>query len=174
MKAFSSKTFEMLRYTVRGSNSASFFFTIVTALAPFLNMVSRLINKPMCNFIPSRAKPKFSEGYLVYGSKQDIRNIICHLSPMQSEKCQPFSKWFLSGFNGPLRQYFSLYRAVSQREGERKEVIDERKMSKQPPPAPIASAIGPCLTIIQISRTPRHWKVAQHLRTTRPPPLVNG
>ena len=25
------------------------------------------------------------------------------------------------GFNGPLRQYFSLYQAVSQREGERKE-----------------------------------------------------
>ena len=27
--------------------------------------------------------------------------------------------WF--GFNGPLRQFFSLYRALSQREGERKE-----------------------------------------------------
>ena len=26
------------------------------------------------------------------------------------------------GLNGPLRQYFSLYRAVSQREGERKEI----------------------------------------------------
>ena len=26
------------------------------------------------------------------------------------------------GFNGPLRQYFSLYRAVSQREGERIEM----------------------------------------------------
>ena len=26
-----------------------------------------------------------------------------------------------SGFNGALRQYFSLYQAVSQREGERKE-----------------------------------------------------
>ena len=25
------------------------------------------------------------------------------------------------GLNGPLRQYFSLYRAVSQRQGERKE-----------------------------------------------------
>ena len=25
------------------------------------------------------------------------------------------------GFNGPLRQYFSLYRAISQREGERGE-----------------------------------------------------
>ena len=31
------------------------------------------------------------------------------------------------GFNGPLRQYFSLYQAVSQREGERGERIDESK-----------------------------------------------
>ena len=32
------------------------------------------------------------------------------------------------GLNGPLRQYFSLYRAVSQRQGERKrEMIGERK-----------------------------------------------
>ena len=45
-------------------------------------------------------------------------------------------------------------------------------MSKQPPPAPTASATGPCPTIIQISRTPRHWKFTQHLRTTRPPPLT--
>ena len=37
-------------------------------------------------------------------------------------------------------------------------------MSKQPPPAPTASAI------IQTSRTPRHWKFTQHLCTTRPPP----
>ena len=30
--------------------------------------------------------------------------------------------WLLAfGLNGPLRQYFSLYRAVSQREGERGE-----------------------------------------------------
>ena len=31
--------------------------------------------------------------------------------------------WF--GFNGPLRQYFGLYRAVSQGEGERGERIDD-------------------------------------------------
>ena len=43
-------------------------------------------------------------------------------------------------------------------------------MSKQPPPAPTASAVGPCLTLIQMSRTPRHWKFTQHHRTTRPPP----
>ena len=36
-------------------------------------------------------------------------------------------------------------------------------------PAPTASAIGPCPTIIQISRTPRHWKFTQHQRSTRPP-----
>ena len=47
-------------------------------------------------------------------------------------------------------------------------------MSKQPPPAPIASTIGPCPTIIQISRTPWHWKFTQHLRTTRPPPSLSG
>ena len=42
-------------------------------------------------------------------------------------------------------------------------------MSKQPPPAPTASTIGPCPTLIQICRTPQHWKFTQHLRTTRPP-----
>ena len=33
-----------------------------------------------------------------------------------------FYGWLVGcfGLNGPLRQYFSLYRAVSQREGERK------------------------------------------------------
>ena len=31
------------------------------------------------------------------------------------------------GFNGPFRQYFSLYRTVSQRQGERKEKIGESK-----------------------------------------------
>ena len=44
-------------------------------------------------------------------------------------------------------------------------------MSKQPPPAPTASTVGPCPIIIQISRTPRHWKFTQHLRTTRPSPV---
>ena len=45
-------------------------------------------------------------------------------------------------------------------------------MSKQPQPAPTASVhvVGPCPTLIQISRTPRHWKFTQHHRTTRPPP----
>ena len=43
-------------------------------------------------------------------------------------------------------------------------------MSKQPQPAPTASAVGPCPTIIQISRTPRHWKFTQHHHTTRQSP----
>ena len=42
-------------------------------------------------------------------------------------------------------------------------------MSKQPPPAPTARAVGPCPTLIQTSRTPRHWKLTQDHRTTRPP-----
>ena len=41
----------------------------------------------------------------------------------------PIYSWLVGcfGFNGPLRQYFSLYQAVSQREGERGEKIDESK-----------------------------------------------
>ena len=42
-------------------------------------------------------------------------------------------------------------------------------MSKQPPPAPTARAVGPCPTQLQISRTPRYWNLTQHHRTTRPP-----
>ena len=58
------------------------------------------------------------------------------------------------GFYGPLRQYFSLYRAVSQREGERGERIDERKNVQSTPPAPTASAIRPCPTVIKIVGRP--------------------
>ena len=73
------------------------------------------------------------------------------------------------GLNGPLRQYFSLYRAVSQREGERKEMIHESQMYKQPPSAPTASAVDPCPTLIHFRRTLRHWKSTQHHCATRPP-----
>ena len=47
-------------------------------------------------------------------------------------------------FNGPLRQYFSLYRAVCQRGRKKREMMARDKMSKQPPPAHTASAVGPC------------------------------
>ena len=85
------------------------------------------------------------------------------------------------GFYGPLRQYFSLYRAVSQREGERRERIDESKNVQTTTPAPTASAIGPCPTVIKIvgrpalevypapshhptTPSPRHCKFTQHHR----------
>ena len=45
-------------------------------------------------------------------------------------------------------------------------------MSIQPPPAPTASAIGPCPTIIKISRTPRYWQFTQYDRTTQPPQVL--
>ena len=42
-------------------------------------------------------------------------------------------------------------------------------MSKQPPLT--ASTVGPCPTLTQISRTPRHCKFTQHHCTTRSPPI---
>ena len=71
------------------------------------------------------------------------------------------------------RPFKTVFQSISSRlpeRGERKEeMIDERKMSKQLPPAPAASAVGPYPALIQISRTPWHWKCTQHHRTTLPP-----
>ena len=50
------------------------------------------------------------------------------------------------------------------------EVIDERKNGQTTPTRTCWSTIGPCPTLIQISRKPRHWKLTQRLRTTRPSP----
>ena len=44
------------------------------------------------------------------------------IAPPDHPRAHEIFGWLVGfGFSGPLRQYFSLYRAVSQREGERKE-----------------------------------------------------
>ena len=73
------------------------------------------------------------------------------------------------GFNGPLRQHFSLYRAVSQREGERGERIDESKNVQTTPTRTYCKRNRPLPYCNQNCRTPRHWKFTQHHCTTRPP-----
>ena len=63
-------------------------------------------------------------------------------------------------YNGRLRQYFCLYRIVSQRGRKKRKKVDERKnVQTNPPLAPTASAVCPCPAIIQISRLARHWMV---------------
>ena len=75
------------------------------------------------------------------------------------------------GFNGPLRQYFSLYRAVPQREGERGEKrIDESKNVQTTPTRTYYKRSRPLPYHNPNCKTPRHWKFTQHHRTTRPPP----
>ena len=74
------------------------------------------------------------------------------------------------GFNGPLRQYFSLHRAVSQREGERRERIDESKNVQTTSTRTYCKRYRPLPYCNQNCRTPRHWKLTQHHRTTRPSP----
>ena len=77
------------------------------------------------------------------------------------------------GFNGPLRQYFSLYRAVSQREGERGEKrIDESKNVQTTPTRTYYKRSRPLPYCNPNCRTPRHWKFTQHHRTTRQPLYV--
>ena len=68
----------------------------------------------------------------------------------------------------------SLYRAVSQREGERGERIDESKNVQTTPTRTYCKRNRPLPYCYQNCRTPRHWKFTQHHRTTRPPPPVGG
>ena len=66
---------------------------------------------------------------------------------------------WLFGFNGPLRQYFSLYRAVSQREGYREEKrIDESKNGQTTPIRTSYKRSRPLPYCNPNCRTPRHWK----------------
>ena len=76
------------------------------------------------------------------------------------------------GFNGPLRQYFSLYRAVSQREGERGEKrIDESKNVQTTPTRTYYKRSRPLPYCNPNCRTPWHCKFTQHHCTTRPPQI---
>ena len=80
-----------------------------------------------------------------------------------------YSIWLVGcfGFNGPLRQYFSLYRAVSQREGDREEKrIDESKNVQTTPTRTYYKRSRPLPYCNPNCRTPRHWKFTQHHRTT--------
>ena len=85
-----------------------------------------------------------------------------------------FHGWLVGcfGFNGPLRQYFSLYRAVSQREGEiGEEKIEESKNVQTTPTRTYCKRIRPLPYCHSNCRTPRTWKFTQDHRTTRPPQL---
>ena len=75
------------------------------------------------------------------------------------------------GFNGPLRQYFSLYRAVLPKRGrKRRERTDESRNVQTTPTRTYCKRSRPLPCCNQNCRTPRHWKFTQHFRTTRPPP----
>ena len=81
------------------------------------------------------------KNYLIQASKQEVAKVVTlckngRLTCIMIWIHMKMLGWLVVfGLSGPLRQYFSLYRAVSQREGERGEKGWRRvKMSKQPPP----------------------------------------
>ena len=68
---------------------------------------------------------------------------------------------WLVGCFGIKRPFETVFQRIigppPKRKGERKEKRQIKEiMSKQPSPAPTASVIGPCPTIIPTSRTPGH------------------
>ena len=105
------------------------------------------------------------EGILVRDTKEEGNHDLYFTIPK-------FVGWLVGcfGFNRPFRQYFSLYRAVSQREGDkRRERIDESKNVQTTPTRTYCKRSRPLPYYYSNCRTPQHWKVTQHHRTTRPP-----
>ena len=68
--------------------------------------------------------------------------------------------------NECLKQYFSLYRVMSQR-GRK---IEARKNVQTTPSAPTGSTVGPCCTIIQITRTPGTPRLPSTITPSDHPP----
>ena len=95
------------------------------------------------------------------------------ICPFLNKNGDETSIWLVGcfGFNGPLKQYFSLYRAVSQKRGrKRRERIDESKNVRTTPTRTYCKRSRPLPYCNLNCRTPRHWKFTQHLCITRPPP----
>ena len=91
-----------------------------------------------------------------------LKSLACILE----EKLQSQDLVGCFGLNCSSKQYFSLDQAVSQKKGESKEMIDVRINVRTTPTR--TNCKRP--TLIQINRSPRHWKFTQHHRTTRQPP----
>ena len=58
-----------------------------------------------------------------------------------------------------LRPFETVFQSISDLEKEEEKKNNKREENVQRnSPAPTLSAAGPCTSVIQISRTPRHWK----------------
>ena len=74
--------------------------------------------------------------------------------------------------NGPLRQYFRLYRVISRSLRKRREKIEEGKNIQTTPIRTYCKRNRPLPYYHPNCRTPRHWKYTQDHRMTRPLPSL--
>ena len=124
-----------------------------------------------------QCRPNFFMLCTVFPFNQRLLDVFldCYTIYPYYDNLMHFRIWFVGcfGFNGPLRQYFSLYRAVFHREGERGEKrIDESKNVQTTPTTRTYNKRSRPLPYCNPNcRTPRHWKFTQHHRTTRPTPV---
>ena len=73
------------------------------------------------------------------------------------------------GFNGPLRVFQSISGRLPKTGRKRKERIDESKNDQTTPTRTYCKCSRPLPYCYPNCRTPRHWKITQQHRTTRPP-----
>ena len=91
------------------------------------------------------------------------------LDPAEEHRCENWTGKWNGSYAGTV-YFYHMLKFMIQTVGQFvKWSENERKMSKQLPPAPTWSAVDPSPTIIKVCRTPWLWKFTQHYRTIRPP-----
>ena len=121
-------------------------------------------NSFCCAKLKLQTLPLKEDGY-IYRFKQ-IRIHVWH-------KLIRMVGWLFLAYRPFETVFQSVLGRLPERRRKKREMIDERKMSEQSPPAPTASALGPCPSLAKISRTPRHalevYPAASHHPSIPPP-----
>ena len=113
--------------------------------------------------LPKKGNLQLCQNYrtislISHSSKVMLKVILNRLKPQEiiAEEQAGLVGCFV--FNDPLRQYFSLYRAVSQRGRKRRERIDESKNVQTIPTRTFCKRSRPLPYCNRNCRTPWHWK----------------
>ena len=121
------------------------YLEIAFNCSPYLVVYIYLLKPSVPYLLRNRLSKAFSNSYSTLSG------------PMSPSICSKNVKVGCFGFNCPLRQYFSLYRAVSQREGEIEEKrVDESKNVQTTPTRTYYKCSRPLPYCKPNCKTPRH------------------
>ena len=120
-KSSSGASVKLKRQTNCKSANVIYLITCTQCGKQYVGETKRALNERMNGHRSDWTKRRFQRSPVAEHFYLQNHDFNSHVSLCCIDHDAQWSDWLVGcfGFNGPLRQYFSLYRAVSQREGER-------------------------------------------------------